>query len=87
MAVAAATRGGSGRGGFLEAARRFPLLTETQERAYARDIRSASDPTAMRGLVGSHLRLVAKMARGFAGYGLPLADLVAAGNLGLMRAV
>ncbi|MGE5200881.1 MAG: RNA polymerase factor sigma-32 [Acidobacteriota bacterium] len=87
MSVAAATQGGSGLGGFLEAARRFPLLTQTQEREYAWDIRSTSDATAVRGLVGSHLRLVAKMARGFAGYGLPLADLVAAGNLGLMRAV
>ncbi|HVM78419.1 MAG TPA: RNA polymerase factor sigma-32 [Stellaceae bacterium] len=77
----------AGLGSFLQAARRFPLLTEEQERACAEGIRARADASAMRELVGSHLRLVTKIARGFAGYGLPLADLVAAGNLGLMRAV
>jgi len=77
----------AGLGAFLQAARGFPLLTEAEERALAEGACSGADASAMKGLVGSHLRLVAKIARGFAGYGLPLADLVAAGNLGLMRAV
>jgi len=77
----------SGLGAYLQATRRYPLLTEEEERAYAEGIRGRADASAMKELVGSHLRLVAKIARGFAGYGLPLADLVAAGNLGLMRAV
>jgi DNA-directed RNA polymerase sigma subunit (sigma70/sigma32) len=47
---------------------------------------SACDRAAIYELIGSHLRLVVKIARGFAGYGLPLADLVAEGNVGLMQA-
>jgi len=72
---------------YFEAARRHPLLTEEEERAFAEDARERADASAIGALVGSHLRLVIKIARGFGGYGLPLADLVAAGNLGLMRAV
>jgi len=85
--VGAAARAGGGFGSYIQATQRFPLLTEPEERALARRLRAGVDAAAMQELVGSHLRLVTKIARGFAGYGFSLADLVAAGNLGLMRAV
>ncbi|HUN48486.1 MAG TPA: RNA polymerase factor sigma-32 [Stellaceae bacterium] len=73
-------------GHYLEAVRRYPLLEAEAERDLMADAQALRAP-AVRKLIGSHLRLVIKIARGFGGYGLPLADLVAAGNLGLMRAV
>jgi RNA polymerase sigma-32 factor len=72
---------------YLEQARKFPILDVNEERRLARDWRDAKDPEAARQLLGSHLRLVVKIARGFGGYGMPLADLVAEGNIGLMRAL
>jgi RNA polymerase sigma-32 factor len=72
---------------YLEQTRKFPLLDLDEERRLARDWRDAKDPAAAEQLVGSHLRLVVKIARGFGGYGMPLADLVAEGNVGLMRAL
>lgn len=76
-----------GLNGYLRAIQGFPMLTAEDERQLAQRWRAAGDTTALDKLVTSHLRLVAKMSRRFAGYGLPVADLVAAGNLGLMRAV
>jgi len=67
-------------------ARRFPMLSLEEERDLATRWRDERDRDALNQLVGSHLRLVLKMARGFLGYGLPLADLVSEGNVGLMRA-
>jgi RNA polymerase sigma-32 factor len=67
-------------------AKRYSMLTVEREREVAMAWRSRQDRTALDELVGSHLRLVIKVARGFAGYGLPLADLVAEGNIGLMQA-
>jgi RNA polymerase sigma-32 factor len=88
MQVGAANSGtDNGFGGYLAAIRQFPLLPVEQERALVQDVRRSGDAAALRVLVGSHLRLVVKIARGFGGYGLAHADLVAAGNLGLMRAV
>jgi len=75
-----------GFGHYLEAVRRYPLLEAEAERDLMADAQALREP-AVRKLIGSHLRLAIKIARGFGGYGLPLADLVAAGNLGLMRAV
>ena len=72
---------------YMRDAWRFPLLTAEQEAAYLRDWQEDREPEALRQLIGSHLRLVIKIARGNAGYGLPLADLISQGNLGLMRAV
>jgi RNA polymerase sigma-32 factor len=72
---------------YLEQTRKFPILDVNEERRLARDWRDAKDPEAARQLLGSHLRLVIKIARGFGGYGMPLADLVAEGNVGLMRAL
>jgi RNA polymerase sigma-32 factor len=70
----------------LADAKRFPMLTPEREQELARAWRRQGDETALRELVGSHLRLVAKIARGFSGYGLPIADLIAEGNVGLMQA-
>jgi RNA polymerase sigma-32 factor len=71
---------------FVEEAKRYPMLTQERERDVAIAWHDKSDRAALDELVGSHLRLVVKIARGFAGYGLPLADLVAEGNVGLMQA-
>jgi RNA polymerase sigma-32 factor len=71
---------------FVEEAKRYPMLSPERENEIALAWRDHGDRTALDGLVGSHLRLVVKIARGFAGYGLPLADLVAEGNVGLMQA-
>ena len=71
----------------MREAGRFPLLTTEEEQTVARAWRDNREPRAMERLVQSHLRLVAKIARGFSGYGLPIADLIAEGHLGLMQAV
>lgn len=73
-------------GRYILETRRFPLLSVEQERDYARRWRDGNDPEALRQLVGSHLRLVIKMARGLSGYGVPMGDLISQGNLGLMQA-
>ena len=65
----------------------FPLLDMDEEQRLARNWRDIKDPEAARQLLGSHLRLVVKIARGFGGYNMPVADLVAEGNLGLMQAL
>jgi RNA polymerase sigma-32 factor len=67
-------------------AKQFPILSPERERELAVAWHRGNDEAALRELVGSHLRLVIKIARGFAGYGLPIADLVAEGNVGLMQA-
>jgi len=64
-----------------------PILTAEQERKLARRYRKTGDLEAARQLVLSHLRFVVKVARGFSGYGLPVADLIQEGNIGLMKAV
>jgi len=70
----------------VEEAKRFPMLTPEREHELALAWRDTGDRAALQDLVGSHLRLVVKIARGFGGYGLPLSDLVAEGNVGLMQA-
>ena len=72
---------------YISAANRFPLLTEAEEKDYARRLRADGDVEAARALVLSHLRLVIAVARGYLGYGLPHADLIQEGNVGLMKAV
>jgi len=72
---------------YFEEVRRFPLLDADEERRLAELWRDARDQDAARQLIGSHLRLVVKIARGFGGYGLPLGDLIAEGNVGLMQAL
>jgi RNA polymerase sigma-32 factor len=70
----------------LAEAKCFPMLTPEREQELARAWRRHGDDAALRDLLGSHLRLVIKIARGFSGYGLPLSDLIAEGNVGLMQA-
>jgi RNA polymerase sigma-32 factor len=72
---------------YIQTVNRFPLLTQDQETEYARRLRDSGDLEAARQLVLSHLRLVVSIARGYSGYGLPQADLIQEGNIGLMKAV
>jgi len=72
---------------YIQAVNRFPLLTQAQETEYARRLRDNGDLEAARHLVLSHLRLVVSIARNYVGYGLPQADLIQEGNIGLMKAV
>jgi RNA polymerase sigma-32 factor len=72
---------------YIQAVNRIPLLTPEQERALALRLREHDDLEAARELVLSHLRLVVSVARGYLGYGLPHADLIQEGNIGLMKAV
>jgi RNA polymerase sigma-32 factor len=72
---------------YIQSVKRFPLLSAEQERDYARRYQRDGDLDAARQLVLSHLRLVVAVARGYLGYGLPHADLIQEGNIGLMKAV
>ena len=72
---------------YVQAVNRYPLLTQEQETALARRLRDEGDVDAARQLVLSHLRVVVSIARGYLGYGLPHADLIQEGNVGLMKAV
>jgi RNA polymerase sigma-32 factor len=72
---------------YIQAANRFPILSADEEERYARRYRNEEDLEAARALVLSHLRLVVAIARGYLGYGLPHADLIQEGNVGLMKAV
>jgi len=71
---------------YLEEIRRFPMLDRQQEYMLAKDWREHGDRDAAHKLVTSHLRLVAKIAKGYRGYGLPIADLISEGHVGLMQA-
>ncbi|MEE8499929.1 MAG: RNA polymerase sigma factor RpoH [Kiloniellales bacterium] len=73
--------------GYLEKVRGFPMLAEREERDLARRWRAERDPEALARLAGSHLRMVVKMAMDNRGYGLPVAELISEGNLGLMQAL
>src|SRR3954469_1359688 len=72
---------------YLAEIRRFPILTQEEESSYARRWRERGDRDAAYRLVTSHLRLVAKIAMRYRGYGLPMGDIVSEGNVGLMIAV
>jgi RNA polymerase sigma-32 factor len=72
---------------YITAVNQVPLLTADQELALARAFREREDLDAARQLVLSHLRLVVSVARNYLGYGLPHADLIQEGNIGLMKAV
>ncbi|MFV0662068.1 RNA polymerase factor sigma-32, partial [Denitromonas sp.] len=72
---------------YIQFANRIPLLTEQEEKTYAHRFHDEGDLDAARELVLSHLRLVVAIARGYLGYGLPHADLIQEGNIGLMKAV
>ena len=72
---------------YLREIQTFPMLEREEEFMLAKRWREYDDTEAAHQLVTSHLRLVAKIARSYQGYGLPLADLISEGNVGLMRAV
>ncbi|HEV7478392.1 MAG TPA: RNA polymerase factor sigma-32, partial [Burkholderiales bacterium] len=72
---------------YISTVNRFPLLSAEEERSLAQRLRDHDDLDAARQLVLSHLRLVVAVARGYLGYGLPHADLIQEGNIGLMKAV
>ena len=72
---------------YIQATSRIPMLTPERERTLALRLREHNDLEAARELVLSHLRLVVSVARGYLGYGLPHADLIQEGNIGLMKAV
>ncbi|MFM7348138.1 MAG: RNA polymerase sigma factor RpoH [Erythrobacter sp.] len=72
---------------YLSEIRKFPVLTAEQEYMLAKRYQEHEDPEAAAQLVSSHLRLVAKIAMGYRGYGLPVSDLISEGNVGLMQGV
>ena len=79
------TEGGLAR--YLDEIKRFPMLEPQQEYMLAKRWREHGDREAAHQLVTSHLRLVAKIAMGYRGYGLPMSEVVSEGNVGLMQAV
>ena len=72
---------------YLAEIKKFPVLTAEQEYMLAKRFQEHQDPEAATQLVTSHLRLVAKIAMGYRGYGLPVSDLISEGNVGLMQGV
>jgi RNA polymerase sigma-32 factor len=79
------TEGGLGR--YLQEIRKFPMLEPDEEYMLAKRYKEHADPGAAQRLITSHLRLVAKIAMGYRGYGLPIAEVISEGNVGLMHAV
>jgi len=74
-------------GSYLQEIRKFPMLELDEEYMLAKSWRERGDTAAAHKLVTSHLRLVAKIAMGYRGYGLPLSELISEGNVGMMQAV
>src|ERR1700681_2415587 len=72
---------------YIQAVNAIPMLTPERETELGRRLRESNDLTAARDMVLSHLRLVVSVARNYMGYGLPQADLIQEGNIGLMKAV
>jgi RNA polymerase sigma-32 factor len=72
---------------YISAVNRLPMLSQEEEVSLAKRLRDQNDLAAAQSLVLSHLRLVVSIARGYLGYGLPHADLIQEGNIGLMKAV
>ena len=72
---------------YLSEIRKFPMLTKDEEYTLAKSWRDHQDTQAAHRLVTSHLRLVAKIAMGYRGYGLPIGEVISEGNVGLMQAV
>src|ERR1700758_996010 len=72
---------------YLSEIRKFPMLAKDEEFMLAKAWQEHQDPEAAHKLVTSHLRLVAKIAMGYRGYGLPISEIVSEGNVGLMQAV
>jgi len=77
----------SGLNRYLQEIRKFPMLEADEEFMLAKRYREHEDPEAAQKLITSHLRLVAKIAMGYRGYGLPISEVISEGNVGLMQAV
>ena len=87
MSLPSVTSGEGGLNRYMEEIRRFPMLEPQEEYMLAKRYAEHDDRNAAHRLVTSHLRLVAKIAMGYRGYGLPVSDLISEGNVGLMQAV
>src|SRR3982750_3333233 len=72
---------------YLQEIRKFPMLEPDEEFMLAKRYKEHEDPGAAQKLITSHLRLVAKIAMGYRGYGLPISEVISEGNVGLMQAV
>ena len=72
---------------YLQQIKKFPMLSQKEEISLARKWIKKGDTDAAHKLVTSHLRLVARIAMGYKGYGLPITELISEGNIGLMQAV
>ena len=72
---------------YLTQIKKFPILSAEEEYMLAKNWRERGDLKSAQKLITSHLRLVAKIAMGYRGYGLPVSELVSEGNIGLMQAV
>jgi len=72
---------------YLQQIRQLPMLTAEEELSLAKRWRDKEDVDAAHKLVTSHLRLVAKIAMGYRGYGLPIGEMIGEGNIGMMQAV
>jgi RNA polymerase sigma-32 factor len=77
----------SGIDNYFKEIRRFPMLDPQEEHMLAKCWREGGDQDAAHRLINSHLRLVSKIARGYLGYGLPIADLISEGHIGLLQAL
>jgi len=86
-ALPSVAEGPGGLSRYLEEIRRFPMLEPTEEYMLAKSWQEHEDSDAAQRLVTSHLRLVAKIAMGYRGYGLPIGEVISEGNVGLMQAV
>ena len=78
---------GGGLDGYIQSVNRIPMLSAEKEKALAKRLQEDKDLDAAKELIMSHLRFVVHIARGYSGYGLPQADLIPEGNIGLMKAV
>ena len=72
---------------YLTRIKKFPILSAEEEYMLAKSWKNRGDLKSAQKLVTSHLRLVAKIAMGYRGYGLPISEMVSEGNIGLMKAV
>lgn len=87
IALPAISHADGGLSHYITEIQRFPMLTAEEEYMFGKRFQETGDRVAAHQLITSHLRLVVKVAFGYKGYGLPLGDLIAEGNLGLMQAV
>jgi RNA polymerase sigma-32 factor len=87
LALPAISRTDGGLSHYISQVQKFPMLSADQEFMLGKRFQETGDRQAVHELITSHLRLVVKVAFGYRGYGLPLGDLIAEGNLGLMQAV